>query len=109
MALREITLGDQAILVEVADLEVEGQAPGGAGEGFEYTSLSGEVGDVKDRIYQLVKTLAAPIREALKDAAADEWSLKVCLGFKGQTGLPFIASGEANAAVKVTAKWKKGP
>ena len=30
------------------------------------------------------------------------------MGFKGETGLPFIARGEANGAVKVTAKWTKG-
>ena len=33
--------------------------------------------------------------------------VEVNLGFKGKTGLPFVAEGEANGAVKVSATWKR--
>jgi hypothetical protein len=108
MALREIKVGGQTILVEVIDLTVEGQTPGAGGR-FEDTSATDKLGDMGGRVSDLLKAMTTPVQAALKAAAADEWTLEVCLGFKGETGVPFIASGEANAAVKVTAKWKKGP
>jgi hypothetical protein len=33
--------------------------------------------------------------------------MEITLGFKGETGVPFVAKGEANAAVKVIAKWSR--
>jgi hypothetical protein len=101
MALENVMVGGKSVLVEVAELEMEG----GAGAGFEYTALSG--GDVADHIRDLVGALTAPVRAAFEGAGAEEWSLGINFGFKGETGVPFIAKGEANAAVKVTAKWKK--
>ena len=61
-----------------------------------------------ERIRGLVGVLTAPIQQALEGAKAAEWTLEVTMGLKGETGLPFIAKGEANGAVKVTAKWTKG-
>ena len=112
MALREITIDGQPILVEVADLSVENAvthetlATRGGGR-FEYTDATDKISDMKDRLDHLVKALTAPVQNAFKGAGADEWSLEISIGFKGETGLPFIASGEANAALKVSAKWKK--
>lgn len=102
MTLKNIMVGGKAVLVEVAELEVEG---GATDAGFEYTAFSG--GDVAERIRDLVGVLTAPVRAAFEGSGAEEWSLEVNFGFKGETGVPFIAKGEANAAVKVTAKWKK--
>lgn len=102
MGLKGVMVGGKAVLVEVTELEVEG---GAVGTDYEYTALSG--GDIADRIRDLVGVLTAPVRAAFEGAGAEEWSLEVNLGFKGETGVPFIAKGEANAAVKVTAKWKK--
>jgi hypothetical protein len=108
MALREILIDGQPILVEVADLEVEGQTAATRGGGrFQYTDATDKIGDMKDRLDHLVQVLATPVQNALKGAGADEWTVEISIGFKGETGLPFIASGEANAALKVSAKWKK--
>lgn len=104
MALREITIYNQKILVEVADLEIEGQP---TGDGFEDTSLFDDLGDIKDRLSPLLEIITAPVAAAFKTAGAAEWSLEISIGFKGGTGVPFLASGEANAALKVTAKWSK--
>lgn len=104
MALREITINGQPILVEVADLQVEGETAGGR---FEDTDATDRIGDMKDRLDALVQALTAPVQAAFKTAGAAEWTLEISIGFTGTTGVPFIASGEANAAVKVTATWKK--
>lgn len=105
MALREITVGGKAVLVEVAEVEVEGVQ--GGGDRFQYTSA--KESDIAERIRDLVSVLTMPVQAAFEGTGAEEWSLEINCGFKGETGVPFIAKGEANAAVKVTAKWKKGP
>lgn len=102
MALREILIDGQPILVEVADLEVEGQSTGLRREN---TDATGEAGDLTERIDHLLQTLTAPVKAACKAAGAAEWTLEISLGFAGKAALPFVASGEANAAVKVIAKW----
>lgn len=107
MALHEITLNGEQVLVEVVDLPVEG---GGAG-GWEYTANPGDEtppGDLAQRVRGLLGALTSPVHEALRAAAADEWSVQITVGFKAGSGVPFLAAGEANAAVKVTAKWKRG-
>jgi hypothetical protein len=104
MALREISINDEPILIEVTDLQIEGQPDSGR---FEFTDATKKIGDMKERLDQMIKGLTAPVQDALRGAGADEWTLEISIGFKGGTGLPFIASGEANAALKVSAKWKK--
>ena len=104
MPLREIMLNGQPILVEVADLTVEGEPA--APNRFENTDLTGRLADMKDRIGPIINALAAPVQAAMKAAGAAEWSIEVNIGFKGETGVPFLAAAEANAAVKVSAKWK---
>jgi len=109
MALKEIQVGDQTILVEVSDLFVQGGAAGAAGGRFQETAASEAVPeDIGERVSGLVRAMTAPIQQALKTAEAAEWTLELTLGFKGESGIPFIAKGEANGAVKVTAKWTKG-
>ena len=104
MALKEIKVDGQPILVEVTDLPVEAGEGGQGGGDFEYTAAPADMGE---RVSGLVGVLTAPIQRALAAAQAAEWTLEVTMGFKGETGLPFIAKGEANGAVKVTARWTK--
>jgi hypothetical protein len=60
---------------------------------------------------QIGPTLEAvlePIKAScLKLPGLSEVSVEVSLGFKGTVGF-FVAKGEANGAVKVTAKWSPG-
>jgi hypothetical protein len=107
MALKQIELDGQPILVEVTDLDIEA---GGDGrwEKTSRASLEGADGqDMGERISGLVAVLTAPVRRSLALAGAAEWTMEITLGFKGETGVPFVAKGEANAAVKVTATWSK--
>ncbi len=107
MALREILVDGKSILVEVTDLPVEGQPVTREADRFENTSANDKVDDLAGHIENLVAVLSKPVLAAFKGSGAEEWTLEVNLGFKGETGVPFVAKGEANAAVKVTAKWKK--
>lgn len=104
MALREITIDNQKIWVEVADLEIEGQP---AGNRRENTSRAQQLGDMRGRLDQVLQVVTAPVQAALRTAGAAEWSIEISIGFEGGVGVPFLASGEANAALKVTAKWTK--
>ncbi len=104
MALKEITLNGKTVLVEVAEL---GANRGGRDRGGELTGCGDQ--DLAQRIEDLVATLSSPIQAAFRGSGVEEWSMEVNFGFKGETGLPFIAKGEANASVKVTAKWKGAP
>jgi hypothetical protein len=105
MALKEVSLGGKTILVEVAELPVEGKA--GQADRFENTAMREKVGDLANSIRDLVEVVTAPARAGFEGSQAEEWAIELNIGFKGQTGLPFVAKGEANAAVKITAKWKK--
>ncbi len=107
MALKEIKVGGKTILVEIAELPLEGKAVGKQAGRFEGTSVRGKVEDMAEDIRDLVGVLTAPVQAAFEGSGAEEWSVEINFGFKGETGLPFVAKGEANAAVKVTAKWKK--
>ncbi len=55
-----------------------------------------------------LSALVGPIHEALKDLAPEEASVEIGLGLKGTVGI-FVASSEANASVKISAKWKFNP
>ncbi len=116
MALKAIEIEGQRILVEVTQLAIEQEGEGSHDDrGWEYTARSGTgtgtgAGDGQDmgkRISGLVGVLTAPVRRSLAAAGAAEWTMEISLGFKGETGVPFVAKGESNAAVKVTAKWAK--
>ena len=92
-------------MLQVTDLPIEG---GSATDRFEYTDAGTRAGtDMGQRITALLGVLTRPVQRALASTGAEEWTLEVSMGFKGGAGVPFIANGEANGAVKVTAKWRK--
>jgi hypothetical protein len=48
------------------------------------------------------------VHASLKAANPDEWSVEMNIGFKGKaTPIPYIASGELDGGIKITATWKK--
>jgi hypothetical protein len=106
MPLKEIKVDDEMILVEVSDLSVERQGAGRGGGRFEYTD-AGDDADMGERIRGLLGVLARPVQKTLETAGAAEWTMEVNFGFKGESGVPFVAKGEVNGAVKVIAKWTK--
>jgi len=55
-----------------------------------------------------LKSIANTVEEAFKENKPDEFSLEMNFGFAGKGAVPFIASAESNAGIKVKATWKKG-
>jgi hypothetical protein len=105
--LKAINVGGETIYVEVTDLPIEGSDAGAHGEDrWEKTSAKGDE-EIGERIRGLIGVVTAPVQHALSVAGAAEWTVEVSVGFEAQSGLPFIATGKANGAVKVTAKWAK--
>jgi Trypsin-co-occurring domain 1 len=66
------------------------------------------VRDMGQDLQNLLAAVTGPIKQALDANAPDTWSIELSLGFKADGGVPFLAKGEANAAVKLSATWKKG-
>lgn len=105
-------MATKKILVNGTELwvEVDGptSAPSAAAAGL--VERGGPVEAVRDMGQDLQNLLAAvtgPIKQALDANAPETWSIELSLGFKADGGVPFLAKGEANAAVKLSATWKK--
>lgn len=102
MEVRTIRLNGVDVQVEVAEVAVLSDSD------LELTSRLGEsLLDSGAEVRQLLQALAKSVQEAFTAAAPNEWGIEVTLGFKGETGVPFLAKGEANGALKVSAKWTK--
>lgn len=63
---------------------------------------------IADLLRQNLTGVFETVAEAVKEKQPDEWGVEVSIGFKGKSNpIPVILSGEANAAIKVHAKWTK--
>lgn len=96
------------IYIEVTEAELEQPATGEQGlpEGFEYSSAKDRIVAAGDAVRDTIAALAETVHQGISSLKPEEWTLEVNLGFKGKAGIPFVSEGEANGAVKVTAKWK---
>ncbi len=103
MALKQVMIGGKQIWIEVVEL----QADTASGERFKETSVTEKIGDLADVIRDIVGVVTEPVYAAFEGSRAAEWSMELNLGFKAEGGVPFVAKGETNASVKITAKWKK--
>lgn len=99
--------------VEALALPVPTAAPAPATRGVsphrnvEPTGVAEKIGDVGNQLRAAIKSITGPMHSALQELPPDEWTIELNIGFKGEAGIPCITKGEANASVKVTAKWKK--
>lgn len=67
--------------------------------------------DVAESLFQLkdnIAVIAIQVKEALSEHQPSEWGVEFNIGFKAEGKIPFIAKGEANSALKISAKWTKG-
>ncbi len=103
--IEALKFGDEVIYVEVSEIEQTGVKP--AASAYENTSTESDLMASGEQVGRTIQALATTLHKALYSAAPEEWTLEINLGFKGQAGIPFIAQGEANGAIKVTAKWKR--
>lgn len=67
----------------------------------------GEAADALKAVQQTIQSLAETVYNGFQSHQPNEWTLELNIGFKGKTAIPVIVSGEASAAIKLTAKWCK--
>jgi hypothetical protein len=115
--IRPVKFGNDIVYIEVADATPGQPEPPVAGSAQPHdgppqrdyevslVSAAGDLIDSAERVRTTVRTFLAPVAEAAKQAGPKEWTVELSIGFKGAAGIPFLASGEANAGIKVTAKW----
>lgn len=111
--LQAIEVDGRTIWVEVEDIRIAGDRLQTRGGKFADTDASGPVDAAiqsvaKVDVESALDTLIAPIHRALDKVRPEEVSIELSLGLKGEVGV-FVAKGEGNASVKVTAKWKFPP
>ena len=104
--LQQIEIEGRVIWVEVANLDTADsrQSP-------RFVNTSAGVTDAvatvlgKVNMADTLQTLITPVYNALKAIGPDEANVEFTLGF-GVKGDLFVAKGEGNASLKVSAKWK---
>jgi hypothetical protein len=101
MQYAEIVIGGVVVLVEVEQLP-SGQAT----SRFEGTSAASTVAPLKESLEKLVQGSAGSAMEAMKLLRPDEIAIELSVGFKAEGNVPFLARGESNANIKISAKWK---
>lgn len=105
----------KTIYIEVTEVKLYQTAtlPVASGQGLPpyvgFTSTQDNVVAAGETVRDIIAALAETVQQGLTHVKPDEWQLEVNIGFKGQTRIPFLAEGEANGAVKVTATWKSKP
>ena len=104
--IQPLKFGKETIYIEVSDVNELGKAEP-AEDQYEQVNALDDVKEAGNQVLGTIKALSETVQTALADADPNEWSLEINLGFKGRTGIPFIAEGEANGTVKIIAKWKK--
>lgn len=76
--------------------------------GTEEIGFSDKLTDVSDLLRKNLQGICDTVADSFKEIQPDEWGVEVNIGFKGKANpIPVILGGEANAAIKVHAKWKK--
>ena len=106
--VQQINLGGTLVWVEVSDI---GRASTGT-DPFERTNAgASEIAEqasqqlAKADIGPTLQAVFEPVHRALAGTGPLEVTVELSIGIKGGIGF-FIASGEANASLKVSAKWK---
>ncbi|WP_180131548.1 CU044_2847 family protein [Rhodoferax sp. BLA1] len=106
--LKLIDIDGQPVWVEVTDIPVSA-SPDKPGR-FADTSAVGAIQDVTNLVRKVnfsetLKAVVGPVYAALQSMAPEEATVELSLGIKGEVGI-FVASSEATASIKVSAKWK---
>lgn len=106
--LQQIDIGGQPVWIEVTNIPVSASLdkPGR----FADTSAVGSAQDAanlvgKVNFSETLNAVVGPVYAALKTMAPEEATVELSLGIKGEVGV-FVASSEATASIKVSAKWK---
>lgn len=104
--IQQIEINGQAVWMEVEDLPVV--SPPGGSEFADTSNQSGNAAVSAIRKINIGDTLAAvltPVQAAFEKLKPEEVTIELTLGFKADASV-FIASSEASAQIKISAKWK---
>lgn len=103
--------GGGEIRVEVADDPLE--APGGnfrGGDKGDICERAGRYvenfGQVGEQIMSVCREIYIKYQAAAGAARPAELEIKFGVKLSGETGIPFVSKGAAEATIEVTAKWK---
>lgn len=107
-SIQQIDIDGHKVWVEME--AIPAQPPAVVGKFADTSNNKGVAGAAVDALQKvdIAETLQAvlgPVQAALTKVRPEEISVEISLGFKADIGV-FIASGEASAQVKVSAKWK---
>ncbi len=110
-SIEALQFGDKTIYVEVTEVQLEPEALSasrpGLPEHLEYTSVRDKVTSAGEAVRDVIAVLAESVSAGMAHLRHDEWKLEISLGFKAHSNIPFIAAGEGNDTVKVSATWKR--
>ncbi len=111
--IREVALHDGTVIyIEMEQayvpIAVASDEDLGLPEGATPTGAADKVIDTLKAMQITLKGVFEAVHDSVKERMPSEWGVELNIGFKGTTSpIPIIVSGEANASVKVHAKWKK--
>lgn len=110
--IKDITLEDGTVILvemEEADVPQPKQTEDlGLPEGAEPTDAADKLVDTMKSVQGTLRGIFQVVHDAVKEQSPSEWGVELNIGFKGKTSpIPVVLSGEASAALKVHAKWKK--
>lgn len=114
--LRHVTLNDGTrILIEMEEVNVADLLSSratnvdlGLPPDADPVGALDKIGDTVASLQATLRGVVKIVHESLKDNSPAEWGVELAIGFKGKTNpIPVIVSSEANASLKVHAKWLK--
>ena len=89
-----------AALQRLGSREVEFANNGGSAVVREFGNIS------PDDLSCGIENVCAAVKKAMERTAPESCDVEFSLGFKAGAKIPVLLSGEANAALKVTLRWK---
>ena len=109
MPTRLIRLNGIELHVEVDELDIPGdrraKSDDLADRGLTATGVADRVTDSASELREMLSAVTSSVRGALDQSKPSEWAIELMVGFKGEAGVPCLMKGEANASIKLTAKW----
>jgi hypothetical protein len=98
----EVDISDDVVLSDMTNI-IEDLPPGA-----EPTTSFSDLYIGMKLFQENIRNMVESVHASLKAANPDEWSVEMNIGFKGKaTPIPYIASGELDGGIKITATWKK--
>ena len=108
--IKQVSLHDGTLILiemEEADIPQTKMTDNyGLPEEAEPAGVADKVIDTMQSLQETLGGIFQVIQNSIKDKSPSEWGVELNIGFKGKTNpMPVILSAEANASIKIHAKW----